>query len=51
MLSPSSKRGGGAYGHILGIVYIPLDDGGAWKTLLARELQAAGYDINLTKLL
>jgi predicted nucleotide-binding protein len=36
---------------ILGIVYIPLDDGGAWRTLLARELQAAGYDIDLRKLL
>jgi predicted nucleotide-binding protein len=36
---------------ILGIVYIPLDDAGAWKTLLARELNAAGYDIDLKKLL
>ena len=36
---------------ILGIVYIPLDDAGAWKTLLARELRAAGYDIDLSKLL
>jgi len=36
---------------ILGIVYIPLDDGGAWKTLLARELRAAGYDIDLRKFL
>jgi Predicted nucleotide-binding protein containing TIR-like domain len=36
---------------ILGIVYIPLDEGGAWETLLARELQAANYDIDLAKLL
>ena len=36
---------------ILGIVYIPLDDGGAWKTLLARELQAAGYDLDARRLL
>lgn len=36
---------------VLGIVYIPLDDGGAWKTLLARELQAADYDIDVSKLL
>lgn len=36
---------------ILGIVYIPLDDAGAWKTLLARELKAAGYDIDPGKLL
>ncbi len=36
---------------ILGVIYIPLDDGGAWKTLVARELQAAGYDLDLTRLL
>lgn len=36
---------------ILGIVYIPLDEGGAWKTLLARELVAAGFDIDPRKLL
>jgi hypothetical protein len=36
---------------ILGVVYIPLDHGGAWKTLLARELQAAGYDIDVGGLL
>jgi predicted nucleotide-binding protein len=36
---------------ILGIVYIPLDEGGVWKTLLVRELQAAGYDIDASKLL
>ena len=36
---------------ILGIVYIPLDNAGAWKTLLARELNAAGYEIDLKKLL
>jgi predicted nucleotide-binding protein len=36
---------------ILGVVYIPLDHGGAWKTLLARELQAAGYDIDVSGLL
>jgi predicted nucleotide-binding protein with TIR-like domain len=32
---------------IHGILYIPLDEGGAWKTLLARELRAAGYEVNL----
>lgn len=36
---------------ILGVVYIPLDHGGAWKTLVARELQAAGYDIEVRGLL
>jgi len=35
---------------ILGIVYIPLDEGGAWKTLLARELAAAGFDLDPRKL-
>jgi predicted nucleotide-binding protein len=35
---------------ILGIVYIPLDNPGAWKTLLARELNAAGHGIDLKKL-
>jgi predicted nucleotide-binding protein len=35
---------------ILGIVYIPLDNAGAWKTLPARELSAAGHDIDLRKL-
>jgi predicted nucleotide-binding protein len=31
---------------ILGVLYIPLDESGAWKTLLARELLAAGYEID-----
>jgi predicted nucleotide-binding protein len=33
---------------ILGVAYIPLDDGQAWKTLLARELQHAGIGIGPT---
>lgn len=31
---------------ILGVVYTPFDDGGAWKQLLARELKAADYEID-----
>jgi predicted nucleotide-binding protein len=30
---------------IKGIVYIPLDESGAWQTLLARELTAAGIEL------
>jgi predicted nucleotide-binding protein len=30
-----------------GIVYIPLDAAGAWRTLLARELKAAGFEIDM----
>lgn len=36
---------------ILGIAYLPLDDGDAWKTLLARELIAAGFEIDPTRLM
>jgi hypothetical protein len=34
-----------------GIVYIPLDAAGAWRTLLARELKAAGFEIDLNRAL
>ncbi|MBW7992088.1 MAG: hypothetical protein FVQ84_19025 [Planctomycetes bacterium] len=34
-----------------GILYVPLDDSGAWKTRLARELRDAGFNIDLNKLL
>jgi predicted nucleotide-binding protein len=30
-----------------GVVYIDLDDQGAWKLTLARELQAAGFEVDL----
>lgn len=30
-----------------GIVYIPLDEAGAWKFLVAREMKSAGLDIDL----
>lgn len=32
-----------------GTIYIPLDEAGAWKFLLAKELKAAGFDIDLNK--
>ncbi len=34
-----------------GVVYISLDAGGAWKSTLARELQAAGFAVDMNKLL
>ena len=30
-----------------GVVYTPLDDGGAWKITLTKELQAAGFSVDL----
>ena len=36
---------------ILGIVWTPFDVGGAWKIALAKELQAAGYDIDWNKVM
>jgi predicted nucleotide-binding protein len=32
---------------IHGVVYVPMDATGAWRTLLAREMRAAGLNINL----
>ena len=32
-----------------GVVYVSLDKIGAWKLLLGKELQAAGFDIDLNK--
>ncbi len=34
---------------ILGVVYIPLDAGGGWKLLLAKELRNAGFAIDLNR--
>jgi predicted nucleotide-binding protein len=31
---------------ILGVVWIPLDEHGAWRQNLAKELQAAGHNID-----
>lgn len=36
---------------IQGLVYVQLDDQGGWKTSLAQELRAAGFDIDLAKLI
>lgn len=33
-----------------GVLYTPFDDGGAWKLKLAKEMKAAGIDIDLNKL-
>jgi hypothetical protein len=35
----------------LGVVYVEMEDGGAWKNQLAREIKAAGLPINLEALL
>lgn len=34
-----------------GVVWEALDDGGAWKSALARELKATGYDIDWNKVM
>jgi len=34
-----------------GVTYIPLDAGGAWKLLVAREIKSAGIDIDMNKAL
>ena len=33
----------------LGVLYIPLDEGGAWKLRLARELKAAGFAVDMNR--
>ena len=33
-----------------GVLYTPMDDGGAWQFKLAREIKAAGIDVDLNKL-
>jgi predicted nucleotide-binding protein len=33
-----------------GVVYVPLDDGGAWKFLLARELEEGGFSVDMNRL-
>jgi predicted nucleotide-binding protein len=35
---------------ILGVVYTELDKSAAWRTLLGKELKAAGYNVDLNKL-
>lgn len=38
-------------GDISGVVYIPMDDAGAWKANLAIEMRAAGLPVDMNKLL
>jgi predicted nucleotide-binding protein len=35
----------------MGVVYTPFDDGGGWRQSLARELQAASYEIDWNKVM
>ena len=32
---------------VLGVVYVPLDEGGGWRLLVARELRQAGIDVDM----
>jgi len=34
-----------------GVVFVPLDKSGGWRLLLGRELQAAGLDVDLNKII
>ena len=36
-------------GDISGLVYVPLDDSGAWKLQLAKNLKKRGFDIDMNK--
>jgi predicted nucleotide-binding protein len=35
---------------INGVLYVPLDEGEAWKFRLAKELRAAGIDVDMNKI-
>jgi predicted nucleotide-binding protein len=35
----------------LGVVYVPIDEGGGWQLRLAKELKAAGFPIDMNKAL
>lgn len=43
------KKGVELPSDMAGIAYVPLDEGGAWKLLLAKELKAAGMDVDLNR--
>ncbi len=45
------KEGVEVPSDIQGLLYIPMDTGGAWRIQLARELQAAGIRIDMHRLL
>lgn len=38
-------------GDLSGIIYIDIDSAGAWKLLVAKEMKAAGLDIDINKLI
>ena len=33
-----------------GVLWVPMDSGGAWRLILAREMKAAGFDVDLNDL-
>lgn len=35
----------------MGVIYVPFDDGGGWRLLLAKELKAAGLQVDMNKAL
>ncbi|ERL56870.1 TIR domain-containing protein [Psychrobacter aquaticus] len=37
-------------GDISGMVYEPMDIGGAWKYRIAREMKSSGYDVDMNKI-
>ena len=37
-------------GYMSGIVYVSFDDKGAWQIAVAKEMKAAGLDVDLNKL-
>jgi hypothetical protein len=32
-----------------GVLFVPLDESGAWKSHLAKELREAGFDVDMNK--
>ena len=38
-------------GDISGVIYIPMDDAGAWKMSLVRDMKAAGLTISMDDLM
>jgi predicted nucleotide-binding protein len=36
---------------ISGVVYIPMDDAGAWHIAIARELRSSGYNVDMNKVI
>jgi len=38
-------------GDISGVVYVPMDSNGAWQMQLAKNMKAAGFNIDMDKFL